>query len=816
MRSHLALAFLSLAVPAAAQTGVAPSSAAVQASTAAVTASTGTVAASTAIPAGLPGLAPEPAREAAPPGPWYVGEVVVRGNEHVKTKVVRAQVRAREGDLYTRNDVNRDIENIMGLGSFEKATAEAVSIATRAVPAEFLKTVGSTMAVRLSYEVSEKPLIAAIKYKGYKAIGKGTLSDELGVKANDPYDAFKLKEGTAKILVKYHEKGYIDAKVDTRVTPRAGRKNEVDIEVRLTEGPRAMVKDVVVEGVTAFKKKKIVKQMSLRPKKVFDPKKLEEDFKEIEKFYKGRGYPDYELQESTYSFSPDRTGVTIMLKISEGRQARFGATAFSGNEVYTAKELRKAVTYRAGKLFDTEKFDETIALIQDKYAEKGRLRTKVEPVKTVNAKTGFTDIEFKITEGNVVYVDHVDVEGNTATKTYVLKRELTQKEGQVFSSVKVRKSQEKLFNLGFIEDVQVDIQSPSDPDHVDLVFAVTEGKPGMLTAGVGYSSIGGLIGTLSVSHMNLFGRAQRLSLVWQFGKRVQDYSVNWSTRWLGESPTSLSISVFDTNHIKPFSSTFSAFNDRRTGGSVRLGPRFEDDKYQVSFGYGYQKVRVSNISEGLKTQLTPGTSVISTVSAEFARDTRDNVFFPNQGNYNSIGVDLAGVGGDVYYYKPGLASNWWQPLWSFGDYTHVLAFTNRGGWIRPWHGQKDTPVYDRFFLGGPDTVRGYNVTGQVGPRSGGNVYYVGNLEYQFPMVREHRRTFIQGAFFTDLGGAWDQAADMSARIGSRSHDLKSSVGFGIRFTTPAFPIRLDYGYGLNHHRGEQRWQIHFAIGNIAF
>jgi len=765
-------------------------------------------------------MSQEPAQgrapEETPPGPWWVGEVVVSGNHHVKSRVIRAQIRAREGDLYTQSDVNRDISNLMALGSFEKATAEAVLLPGRSVPPDFLKAAGSTVAVRLHYAVVEKPLVFSVKFRGYKAIGKSTLSDELGLKAKDPYDAFKLKEGVAKILSKYHEKGYNDASVETQVTPRADRVNEVEVEVVMKEGPRTKVREVVLEGVTAFPRKKLVKQMKLRPKKVFDPQKLEEDLKEVEKYYKARGYQEYRLLESTYTFTPDRTGAILTLRIQEGPQSRFGQTRFSGNEVYSDAELRKAVVYRVGKLFDAERFEETIALIQDKYAEKGRLRTRVDPLKTLDPKTGYTDIEFRITEGPVVYVEHVDVEGNTATKTHVLKREIVQKEGQAFSSLKVRKSQERLFNLGFIEDIQVDLQPTAAPDRVDLVFAVTEGKPGMLTAGVGYSSIGGLIGTLSVSHLNLLGRAQRLSLVWQFGRRVQDYSINWSTRWLGTSPTSLSISVFDTNHIKPFSSTFSAFTDRRRGGSIRLGPRSEDDVYQAWIGYSYQQVRVSNVSNNLKDRLTAGTSVISTISLEFARDTRDNIWFPSQGNLNSVSLDLAGIGGNVFYYKPGAASNWFIPAFTVGEAPWTVAFMNRAGYLRPWNGRRETPVFERFFLGGPDTVRGYNVTGQIGPLSGGNVYYVGNLELQFPLVRERRRTMIQGAFFLDAGGAWDHANEMSARIGSGRNDLKTAVGFGIRFTTPAFPIRLDYGYGLNHRPGEQRWQIHFAIGNIAF
>src|SRR5471030_212147 len=271
------------------------------------------------------------------------------------------------------------------------------------------------------------------------------------------------------------------------------------------------------------------------------------------------------------------------------------------------------------------------------------------------------DVRYEIVEGPISYVDHVDIDGNKATKTYVIKREVVVKSGDRFSAARVRKSREKIMNLGFMDDVDVDLQpSPVDPDKVDLTFDVTEGKPGVLTAGAAYSSVDGLIGTLSLKHMNLFGRAQQASLQWSFGKRVQDYSMSWTTPWLGDHPTSLGFDAFHTRRINPFQGDLNAYTERRTGGTVRVGPRFSEDKFQLNLSYTLQQVSIENIDPNQNFQglLTPGTSLQSLLGAELARDTRDSIWDPTRGTRNSIGATLSGgpLFGDINYFKPTLAN----------------------------------------------------------------------------------------------------------------------------------------------------------------
>ena len=772
------------------------------------------VAAGTAAPAALPQAAAAPANGQLT-GPWEVAETAVKGNLNVKAKAVLKAGKAKKGRVYSREFVSQDIEAVLALGSMDKVSVDLEELEGRAVSAKLAAIVGSSRPVRVTYIVAEKPMVRTITVSGAKGMSKSAVKDEMTLKEKDFFDELKIREDLIKITDKYHEKGFIDAKADYEVKFDTAA-SLCFLTVSVTEGKKARVAAVELEGAAGFKTKKLVKKFKNRPKKIYSPQDLDEDFKALETFYKNNGFADFKISASSVTFNEERSSVTIRLSLSEGTKQKFGATYFNGNTVYLPSELLPSVEYRRGKLYNQERFDETVRGLQDKYADKGYLKAALIPDKVYNEKTGETDVTFNVTENTQIFVDHVDVEGNKATKTYVLRREITQKEGEVFSSSKTRRSQEKIFNLGFIDDVSPVINPTADPDKVDLVFDVTEGKPGMLTAGAGISSTDGLVGTLSLSHLNLFGRAYKTSLSWNFGKRVQDYYLSWSTPWIGDSPTTLGVDVFNTRHYKPYRDTISAYTERRTGGKVTVAPRFGDDKYHLTTAYTYEKVRITDVDALYTGELIEGTSITSSVYVEMARDTRDNVWDPTRGTKVSLGVEYAGgpLQGDVNYYKPTLSFSYNLKLFSIDDYPFVLAFGNRLGFVERFGDTKNVPVYERYFLGGADTVRGYSNNGQIGPLNGGKVYDVANIEFKFPLARERKRTIVQWAFFFDIGNSWEGFDTVSARFGTGTTNLKTGAGFGIRFTTPAFPIRLDWGHGFNHKTGEQRSDIYFTLGNL--
>lgn len=776
------------------------------------------VAVSTEIPK-LPGLepiAPAPAPEAAGgKGPWEPAEITVKGNINVKPKVIARTGKAKVGKLYYGDFINSDIEAILGLGSIEKVSVDIAELPGRPVAKKFRSLAGSSDTVRVTYIVSEKYMIKEIAVKGYKALSKGAIKEEMSLKEKDFFDELRIREDLIKITDKYHEKGFIEAVADyeTRIDTAA---HACYLAINVKEGLKARIEEVSIDGLKDFPAKKIVKKMKNRPRKIYAPQDFDKDLKEIADFYRNNGYSEFKIDSSSVTFKEEKSRVFVKLSLSEGPRRRFGAVSFSGNTVYSSKELGEAVEYKRGNLFSQEKLEDTIRGLQDKYADKGYLKAQLKSEKAPNAATGELDIVFNITENDPIYVGHIDVEGNKHTKTYVLRREIIQKEGDIFSSSKIRRSQQKLMNLGFLDDVGLAVNPTPEPDKVDLVFDIAEGKPGMLTAGAGISSRDGLVGTMSLQHLNFLGRAYRTSVSWNFGKRVQDYHVSWSTPWLGERPTTLGVDIFNTRRFKPYRDSLSAYTERRTGGKVTLGPRFEDDKYHLTTAYTLENVKISGVEQLYSGKLMEGTSVTSSLYVEFARDTRDNIWDPTRGSRSSLGLEFTGgpLLGDVNFYKPTFSHSYNLKLFSIDDYPFVLAFSNKLGYGAGFGKTPRLPVYERYFLGGADTIRGYRNNGEVGPLNGGKIYDILNLEFHFPLARERKHTIVQWAFFLDIGNSWEHFNNVSLGTGTGTNDLKVGAGFGIRFTTPAFPIRLDWGYGFNHKPGEQRSDIYFTLGNL--
>lgn len=816
-----ASAFTSSAFSQAVSSGTAAAASAPTISTAPVTAP----AVSTA--AALPGLStgtwtPDVSTAAAPapgivPRPWVIGDIKADGLKNVKLSTIRGQIKARKGDLYDRPDLDRDIQSLLGLGQFERVGAE-LTLMDKPVPDNFRKVAGTDRQVVLTFTIKEKPVVRKIDFNGQKKLSKGTLTDEISIKKSDPFDRFKVEEDVKKLVDKYHEKGFLDATatLDVKIDTAASK---ADVAFNISEGPKSTIALVEISGVAAFKPKKLLGLMKNARKKVFFEKDLPEDLKKIETEYKNNGYLDVMLSTPLVTLSPDKTRISIALGVAEGRPYRFGESAFAGYIVFKSSEMAKTVEYKRGKIFNQEKFENTIRGIQELYADVGRLRARVNPVKTYNTKTDQMDVRYEITEGPISYVDHVDVDGNKATKTYVIRREVVVKPGDRFSAARVRKSREKIMNLGFMDDVDVDLQpSPVDPDKVDLTFDVTEGKPGVLTAGAAYSSVDGLIGTLSVQHLNFLGRAQRVSANWSFGKRVQDYSVSWTTPWVGNSPTSLGLDAFHTRRISPFQGDLSAYTERRTGGTIRVGPRFQEDKYLLNFSYTLQQVMVENIdpNQDFGGALTPSTSIQSLIGAEFARDTRDSMWDPARGSRNGVGATLSGgpLMGNINFLEPTVTNQIHWTLYNPEDWPFVLSIFHRGGYVTQFGATKEVPVQSRFYVGGQDSLRGYSPSGEAGYVSGGKIYQVANVEFGFPLARERHKSIVKLVLFADAGGSWDRVSNYNLHIGAKDTSVRTDVGLGIRFVTPAFPIRLDYGYGLNHRPGEKLYQINFGLGPL--
>lgn len=748
-----------------------------------------------------------------------ISAVIIEGNKNVKEKTLRSEIKSKAKKLYSEDQVRTDIQNILALGSIDDAN---VSI--------------DTATMRLTFTVKEKPFIKKISFKGNKKVSKGKLLDELTLKEKEFFDPAKMEESKSKMLTVYHDKGYADANIE--IVPTVDELvNQMTISILITEGNRILIGGVTVEGTKAYKPKKIQRKMETKKKKVYKEETLRKDIDEIITFYKNNGYLQVEVGEPKITYNTERTQMFITLPITEGQKYRIGAVTFTGNQVYTEKDLKKTLEFRTGQVYNEERFQDTQNYIREMYQDKGYWHCVIDPKLDFQKEAGILNIDFDFTENEIVYVGKMYVDGLVSTKEKVITREFALKEGDVFSRAKLIRSMEKIQNLGFIEGIEPQFQQTGKRDVTDIIFNVTEGKAGMLTAGIGYSSVDKFVGSLQVQHVNLLGRAQRLSLLWEFGERRQNYEIGWTEPWFMDKPMSFGFDVFDTLRKLEYGTPAGYYSEERRGGTVRLGPRLSDF-LSLNFAYSYEEITIQDIDFALRSLVSPSKGITSSLLSQIVYDSRDNVYDASKGNRNSFSVQVAGgpFQGDVHFVKPVVRSTWFFPsFWKF-----VFSVNGTLGLIEYFHPSTDVPIYERFYVGGADTVRGYQYRSEIGPSGGGKMMAVFNAEYKFPIVQEKKRTILQGAFFYDIGGAWRSANDFTLNRGPDTFkttpkytydaagnitsttyetenvtcNLKSGFGFGIRFTTPVFPLRLDWGYGLDHNVGEDLSQFYFTIGSM--
>ena len=765
--------------------------------------------------------AQENTEEVDPYGPWMICDVAVDGLKNISKRTVTKAAHSKKGELYERYTVNEDILDISSLGNFDSVQVDI----SRSKGSRQDELGQDYPCHRITYIVEEKPIFDRITYQGRKKLGKSAITGAMTLKLKDPFNEGKLMGDMERIKAKYAEKGYISAQVNYEVIPDE-KTNTVTVHLIIDEGPRVKVAALNLNGLSdnaTLPAEKIIKKASNRTGKVFKPQNLQRDWVKMVLYGRNEGFSEFNLSEPKIDVNQEQTEVTLSYNVTEGEKVNFGTVSFEGNNVFTPEELKEHVYIREGKLYNQKDFDDTVIAIQQQYANKGYLQVRVEPQKTI--ENGELNINYDISEGNVFYIDNIDVTGYENTKKYVFTREISVKPGDLYDSEKIQRSQTKILNLGFINDVQIDIQPTADPQKVDLGFNVVEGRPGMFTAGLAMSSLDGLYGEVSINHMNLFGRAQRLSLRTLFGEEILDYTVSWSTPWIYDKPISLGADLFNTRRYRSFSDENQAYTEKRVGGRLRVGPRFNDDIYQLSFGYSFENIDIYDVEEEFQCApgvdsdkcIPEGDQYMSTFTADIAVDTRDNIWDPTSGWRNSLGVSLAGgpIGGDLDLWYLNARSIFNHTVLNIGgNYPIVFVLSNKIGSVRAYGRTKEVPPYEKFFLGGADTVRGYERAGEVGPQYGGTTYYVMNAELRFPLAREGRRTMAQFALFADIGNSWNHFDDVDFSFGPDDSQFKAGVGVGLRFTTPSLPIRIDWGYGLNHKRNEDRSHFYFNISNM--
>ncbi len=730
------------------------------------------------------------------------------GVANVSEQIVRANMAVREGADLDEAIIDRDIRSLYKTGLFE-----FIEVKREALPGNV---------VNLVVEVTPKFRVLTIKFEGNRALKSKRLLKEVTSAANGALDERQVKTDSEKIFELYQKDGFNQAQV-TYAIDRNRNTGFGTVTFKIREGAKVRISAIKFVGNDHVKARKLKKEMEtsswhpfswLTGGGRFKDDQFEEDLDKLRDYYKEQGFLDAEIAEDKVSFDyPTANKLVITVRVNEGKRYRVGDITFSGNKLYPESLLRLLPRRKKGTIFIPSKLDKDVETLEDFYGRDGYLDTRVRLVRKPNLQTNNIDVEYQIVESEKFQVESVNLEGNTKTKSVVIIRELVLGPGDVFDSVRMKISKLRLENTRFFDDVNVTPESTNILGRRNLKVALKEARTGNLTFGAGFSSLerAVIFTEVTQSNFDLFNRrsffqgaGQKFRLRLQLGSRSSEIILAFEEPWLFQRELALGFQIFRTT--SDFNSSF--YEEIRTGGQIYLRKRLFE-LVEGTLTYTYEVVDIKNVDPTAPQVILDqaGLTTVSRVGFSLLRDTRDKIINTTTGNRVEFVTEVAGgpLGGDIDYYRVELKGSQFFPVFEFQD--QVLALIGRGGVIDRFGKTKAVPFFDRYFLGGPQTLRGFEFR-EVGPKDslggpiGGQTYGFFSAEYSFDVVKP-----IRFAVFYDAGFVNVDAYDFNPR------NYNDNFGFGLRLFVAGAPLSLDFGIPLTHDAFNKRGsQFNFSFG----
>jgi len=736
-----------------------------------------------------------------------VTAIEVRGNKSISSNIIISKMKTRIGSTLSENVISDDLKRLYLLGYFSDINID---------------TEPYKDGVKLIIEVTEKLIIESISISGitrYRHL-KEKIQDTIKSKKGQYLDYPTLREDTEAIKELYGKKGFIDTDVKYEVKTDE-KTNKAKVKFRINEGHRVSIKFISFVGNKTFSYKRLMKIIKTRPAWLFGAgilrdEVLEEDMERLRSFYRREGFPDVKV-DYTVDFGTYRRAVFVTITIDEGKRYFVGSIKIKGNRVFSDDEImQKLESCLPGKVYNEEAKQRDVMRIQGMYFDKGYIFAKVRDVSAIDEETGKVNITYNIIENEVAYVRRINIRGNVKTKDVVIRRELRIKPGDRFDGEKLRRSKERLHNLGFFEEISYDTEPTDEPNKRDLVVEVKEAKTGSFSFGGGYSTAEEFVGFIEIEQKNFdwrnfpyfTGAGQDLRVRAEMGTITNLFDLSFTEPWLFDYPVSFGFDVYKTEQDRE-SDVGYGYDQKKKGGRLRLGREFSE-YLRGNVIYRIDMIDLTDVTPNATADLKTeeGKNTISSVAFGLTRDTRDSVFEPTRGYVLAETFEVAGgaFGGDKDFMKLIARGSKYFPL----PLKAVLEFRLRVGIADAYGDSEKIPIYERFFAGGANSIRGYNER-KVGPIDtvsedplGGEALLVGNVEYLYPLS-----DFLKAAAFYDIGNVWQKVGHIGRG------EFKSSVGLGLRIKTPIGPIKLDYGYPLSVEAGEEdkEGKFHFSISH---
>ena len=751
-------------------------------------------------PIGRP--APRPAARPARFAPGTVQGIDVQGNQRIEAETIRSYMLLQPGDAFEEDRLDRSLRTLYATGLFRDVRV-------------------SRQGERIQVQVEENPIVSRVAFEGNSKLSDDVLRNAVQLRARSVFTPQAAQADRSRVLDLYASRGRLSATVEPKIIRLD--QNRVDVVFEVNEGEVALVSRINFVGNRTYSDSRLKEIVATREaawyrpfssSDTYDPERLNFDRELLRRFYLRQGFADVNVTASTAELTPDRTGFFVTYVVDEGRRYRFGKVeTTSALRNVTADQLRPEVTISSGDQYDGESVERIAETMSDRANALGAPFVEVTPRIVRNAQAGTVDITFEVKEGNRLYVERIDVTGNVRTQDRVVRRELRLAEGDAFNAAQVRRSRQRIRDLGYFSDATINTSPGSAPDRVILGANVTERATGEVSLGGGYSTDAGALADVGLRERNLLGTGIDARINGVLAQRRSQLDLSVTDPSFLDRNLAVGADVF---YINRDLTTYSGYRERRYGFALRAGYEYNEFLRQ-SFSYTLSQRNIYDIVAGASRYIQEqrGETLLSQVGQTLTYDRRDSRLDPRTGYLLRVGTDLAGLGGDVSYVRARVDGSYYIPFERLlGDPNYVLAILGSVGYLEPFGG-KNERIVDRFFLGG-ENLRGFRTAG-AGPRDiaspsrdslGGRLLYTQTTEFRFPLPIPDE-IGITGRAFVDVGGLSGSSSgvgivdDSAPRVGA---------GVGVSWRSPFGLINLDFGQAVVKKAYDETQVFRFGFG----
>jgi outer membrane protein insertion porin family len=704
-----------------------------------------------------------------------IDEIRIVGVERIEPSTVMTYLDLRVGDTMNEDILDKALKSLFSTGLFADVS---------------LHQKGRMLEVH----VIENPIINKIAFEGNEELEDEELLAEISLRPRHVFTRTKIQNDVNRLYQVYRRSGRFSVNIDPKVIKL--EQNRINLVFEISEGPVTEVKSIFFVGNQHYDDDKLRSEISTKESRWYrffasddryDPDRMSYDQELLRRFYLSQGYADFRVVSSNAELAQNKQYFYLTFTVDEGPRYKIGEITISSKlRHFDANLLKPFVTIKKGDWYDASEIENTIDAMTEELGNLQYAFVSIRPDIQRNREELTIDIVFEINETPRVFVERIDVRGNVRTLDKVIRREMELVEGDPFNRSKLASSEQNIKDLGYFENVKLSTFQGSAPDKSVVDIEVTEQSTGELSIGAGFSTQDGPLADFRIRERNLLGKGQDLLLAAVIAGERTEFDLSFTEPYFLDRDFSAGFDIF---HITRDLQDESSFDQRQTGGSLRLGYPLSD-KWRQLLRYRLVRNDITDVQSSASNFIRgqEGERITSSVSQRLTYDDRDSVLFPTEGLHGWLDTEFAGLGGDANYVSGKLGAIYYYPI---AD-NWILSFLGEGGTIIGI--DDDVRINERYFLGG-STLRGFE-QGGVGPRDlstndslGGNNFYRGSVEVSFPLGLPEELA-IKGHAFSDFGSLWEVDNPGSTLLSDES-TVRAAAGLGISWRSPMGPIRVD-------------------------